>query len=139
MGHKKEMLRERNAWKSFTHNTYYRLIEHVDIDIREILSVEMTPDIMHNISMLESHSQIEEAIEHQIKVAERRLELVSKFARIVGSDSYYTEADMLWLLRHGIFFMTQAVKDFDSTRSRLIHEMSLNDVIYHRIIGPEEE
>ena len=139
MGHKKEMLRERNAWKSFAQNTYYRLIEHVDFDIREILSVEMTPDAMHNISMLESHSQIEEAIAHQIKVAERRLELVGKFARTVGSDSYYTEADMLWLLQHGISFRARAVKDFDSTRSRLIHEMSLNDVVYHRIIGLEEE
>lgn len=139
MGHKKEMLREQNAWKSFTHNTYYRLIEHVDLGIREILSGEMHPDTMHNISMLESHSQIEEAIEHQIKVAERRLELVSKFARIVGADAYYTEADMQWLLRYGVFFMDQASKDFDAIRNKLVYEMSLNDVVYHRIIESEEE
>ena len=139
MGHKKEMLRERNAWKSFTRNTYYRLIEHVHIDIKEILSLEMTPDTVLSISMLENETEIEETIAHQIKVAERRLELIRKFSHSIGSDAYYTEADLLWLLRHGIFFMERASEDFKVTRKRLVYEMSLNDVVYHRIIGLEEE
>ena len=139
MGHKKEMLRERNAWKSFTRNTYYRLIEHVNLDVKQIISIEMTSEVMLNISLLEDETQIEEAISNHIKVAERRLELVRKFSHNVGLDAYFTEADLLWLLRHGIFFMDQASEDFNSARKRLIHKMSLGDVVYHRIIGLEEE